>query len=109
MGEIQGYEMAGPEPSMSKRDRVLAAMDLQETDRTPIYDILVNDAAIEYLAGKYPPVGEEGLKLRLQATAEIPDMTRMVTFAPQEPGESVSSDGFGIRRRPFSDEEGAKC
>jgi len=111
--------MSRAKQQMSKRERVEAALNLQETDRTPIYDILVNDAAIEYLTGKFPPVGEEGLKLRLQATARILDMTRMVNYAPQEPGEFTDEDGFvhyredrwiggGIRRRPFHDEEEAK-
>jgi uroporphyrinogen decarboxylase len=104
---------------MSKRERVEATLNLQETDRVPVYDILINDAAIEYFSGKYPPTGEEGLKIRLQATARILDMTRMTDLAPQEPGELTDEDGFvhfrddrwiygGILRRPFSDTEGAK-
>ena len=111
--------MTGAQAPMSKRERVEAALNLQETDRTPVYDILGNDATIEYLTGRFPPVGEEGLKLRLQATSRILDMTRAATFAPLEPGETTDQDGFvhyrsdrwmsgGIRKRPFSDEEGAK-
>ena len=111
--------MSSTKQQMSKWERVEAAMNLQETDRTPVYDILVNDATIEYLTGKFPPVGEEGLKLRLQATEKIIDMTRMVGYGPQEPGEFTDKDGFvhyredrwiggGLRKRPFSDEEGAK-
>ncbi|MBN1349978.1 hypothetical protein JXJ21_11255 [candidate division KSB1 bacterium] len=104
---------------MTKRERVEAAMNLQETDRTPIYDILINDPVIQYLTGIYPPVGETGLKLRLEATARILDMTRMASYAPQKIGETIDEDGFvhfrqdrwiggGIRKRPFSDVEGAK-
>jgi len=103
---------------MTKRERVEAALNLQETDRTPIYDILVNDAAIEYLAGEFPPVGEDGLRLRLQATAKVLDMTRMIC-GPAAPGEVTDADGFvryrkdrwidgGIRKRPFADEDGAR-
>ena len=111
--------MADTNQQMSKRERVEAALNLQETDRTPVYDILLNDAAIEYFSGRFPPVGEEGLKLKLQATARTLDMTRMAGYAPQEPGEVTNEDGFvyyredrwisgGIRKRPFCDEEGAK-
>jgi len=103
---------------MTKRERVEAALNLQETDRTPIYDILVHDGAIEYLVGRFPPVGEDGLKLRLQASAKVLDMTRMIC-GPAEPGETTDSDGFihyrkdrwiggGIRKRPFADEAGAR-
>jgi uroporphyrinogen decarboxylase len=104
---------------MSKRERVEAELNLQETDRTPVYDILLNDAVIEHFTGKFPPVGEEGLKLKLQATAMTLDMTRMTGASPQEPGDWTSPDGFvhyrkerwisgGLRKRPFSDEEGAR-
>ena len=111
--------MTDVKPQMSKRERVEAALNLQETDRIPVYDILVNDAAIEHFTGSFPPLGEEGLKLRLQATASMIDITRMVGVAPQPPGDTVDEDGFvhyrqdhwiggGIRKRPFSDEEGAR-
>ena len=36
---------------MTKIERVLATMDLKETDRTPVYDILLNDSLIEYFTG----------------------------------------------------------
>jgi len=103
--------------SMTKRQRVEAALDLRETDRTPIYDILINDAAIQHLTGSFPPVGEEGLRLRLEATAKVLDMTRMIC-GPAQPGEFADEDGFvhyredrwidgGYRSRPFNDEAGA--
>ena len=105
-------------PEMTKRERVEAALLLQPTDRTPVYDILINDAVIEHFTGKFPPTGEEGLKLRLQATARALDMTRSAGSAPQKPGEFADADGFvslqedrwiggGLRKRPFSDEKGA--
>jgi len=104
---------------MTKHERVVAALNLQETDRTPVYDILINDGVIERLTGRFPPLGEEGLKLRLEATAAILDMTRMAGAAPVAPGERVDADGFvhyredrwisgGIVKRPFSDEAGAR-
>jgi len=104
---------------MSKRERVVAAMNLQETDRVPLFDILLNDAVIEHFSGRFAPFGEEGLKARLEASAKFLDMTRLVTSAPQAPGETATPDGFvhcrldrwragGIRKRPFSDESGAR-
>ncbi|NLO75166.1 MAG: hypothetical protein GX100_13805 [candidate division WS1 bacterium] len=105
--------------AMTKRERVEAALNLQETDRIPVYDILLNDAVIEHFTGQRPPLGEEGLKLKLQATARTLDMTRMAGAAPSPPREWEDADGFvhyqedpwmggGLRRRPFSDEAGAR-
>ncbi|MCD6290778.1 MAG: hypothetical protein J7M34_09780 [Anaerolineae bacterium] len=104
---------------MTKRERVIAALNHQETDRTPVYDILLNDGVIELLTGRFPPIGEEGLKLRLQATAAILDMTRMASVPPVAPGRHTDEDGFvyyqedrwiagGILQRPFTDEAGAR-
>lgn len=103
--------------TMTKRERVEAAMSFEETDRTPIYDILLNDALIEYVTGIYPPVGEEGLKLKCKTISRVYDMTRAVEVAPRIPGENTTSDGFtmahgrwlslGIIKRPFGCEDGA--
>ena len=44
---------------MSKLERVEAAMNLQETDRVPIYDILTNENARLFKAwNKHDPVDE---------------------------------------------------
>ena len=37
---------------MNKRERVIAALNCQDTDRTPIYDLIRNDAVIEYFSGE---------------------------------------------------------
>jgi len=101
---------------MTKKERVIATLNLQETDRVPIYDLLYNDAVIEYFTGKIPPPGEEGLKITCEAISRMLDMTRSVT-GPSEPGIFIRDDGFVIRRdrwtswieeRPFKDEDGAK-
>lgn len=105
---------------MTKRERVEAALNLQETDRIPVYDILLNDAVIEHFTGVFPPLWEEGQKVRLAATARTLDMTRMAGMGPVPPREWEDEDGFvhynedrwiggGLRRRPFSDEVGAKA
>jgi len=116
---LSGEPFRMPPAKMTKRERVIAALNHQETDRTPVYDILLNDRVIEMLTGRFPPVGEEGLKLRLQATAVLLDMTRMAAAAPVAPGRYTDPDGFvhyredrwiagGILQRPFSDEAGAR-
>lgn len=103
---------------MTKRERVETAMKLQETDRVPVYDLLVNDAVIEYFAGRYPPIGEEGIKLKCKATSRSLDMTREAAYGPQETGKRKDKDGFvfyrwdryihgGIKKKPFNDEKGA--
>jgi uroporphyrinogen decarboxylase len=106
--------------TMSKRERVEAALNHQETDRVPVYDILVNDPLIEYFTGQVAPAGEEGLKVRGRAIAKSLDMTRMANVAPVEPGVYQHNwDGFevkfqldkwmlaGIVDKPFQDEKGA--
>jgi len=59
---------------MTKKERVIATLNLQETDRVPIYDLLYNDAVIEYFTGKIPPPGEEGLKITCEAISRMLDI-----------------------------------
>lgn len=103
---------------MTKHERVTAALRRQETDRTPVYDLLFHDGLIAHVTGHVPPTGEEGARLQLQAIAATLDMTRGAGAAPAPPGEWTDEDGFvyyrddrwihgGIRRRPFDDEAGA--
>ena len=104
--------------SMTKRERVEATFLFQETDRVPLYDIIINDDVIRHFTGKTPPVGEEGAKLQCEAIGKMLDMTRMAGIGPVEPGEQTDDDGFvhyrnrwtsgGILKRPFDDEDGAK-
>ncbi len=96
--------------SMTKRERVLRTIDLQETDRVPLYDILQNDALIEHYAGEKLTVAE-GMRITCKAVGRALDMTRMVD-GPREPGTEIRPDGFTFRRerwqawiiaRPFHD------
>lgn len=102
---------------MSKRERVETAMDLKETDRVPLYDLLLNDAVIEHYAGKFPGKRNEDAKTRLKAIGETLDMTRCANFIPFGINEHVKDmDGIvtnynrwmnmGIIKRPFNDEKG---
>lgn len=75
-----------PKEKMSKRERVEATFKNQKTDRTPVYDLLLHDGVIEYFSGKFPPTGEEGMKLKCVATREMLDMTRGAGSGPTVPG-----------------------
>ncbi|MFC1713590.1 hypothetical protein ACFL6S_07980 [Candidatus Poribacteria bacterium] len=77
---------------MTKRERVLAAFDHQETDRVPLYDLMINDDCIEYFTGVYPPYGEEGAKLQAQAVDHMFDMARSVGAAPHPPPADFTDD-----------------
>jgi hypothetical protein len=64
--------------TMTKCERVRATFQHQETDRVPLYDMMLNDACIEYFTGSYPPVGSEGARLQTLAVNAMLDMTRGV-------------------------------
>lgn len=78
--------------SMTKRERVLAAFNHQETDRVPLYDLMLNDDCIEYFTGVYPPYGEEGAKRQAQAVNHMLDMARGVGAAPRKPPVDFTDD-----------------
>jgi len=61
--------------AMSRRERVSRAIRGEEVDRIPTYDILVNDAVIEYYSGQQLTV-ENGMKVKAAAIARCLDMTR---------------------------------
>lgn len=86
---------------MTKRERVEKTMDFQETDRTPIYDLLRCDAAFEYFSGeklptlsKSPETEEKLLKIVGKAINKLLDMTRSVGFGPVV--EEDIEDEFGF-------------
>ena len=110
---------------MSKRERVERTMNFQETDRIPVYDLLLCDAAIEMFSGKkLPPLKDDPWtretvdRITGRAIAKFLDMTRCSGFGPLV--DSQWTDDFGfvrqemawektgwIAKRPFSDEAGA--
>jgi uroporphyrinogen decarboxylase len=77
---------------MTKRERVMAGFNHQETDRIPLYDLMVNDDCIEYFTGVYPPYGEEGAKLQAQAVDRMLDMARSVGVSPSQPPVGFTDD-----------------
>lgn len=112
--------------SLSKKERILRTMNLQETDRVPLYDLLLNDGAIVHFSGeKLPPLQYDERTIREldritgKAIGNYLDMTRHWSFGP--PVDRDFTDEFGfliheiawektswIKKRPFPDEEGAK-
>jgi hypothetical protein len=77
---------------MTKMERVLATFNHQETDRVPLYDLMVNDDCIEYFTGVYAPYGEEGAKLQAQTVDSMLDMARSVGAAPSPPPIDFTDD-----------------
>ncbi|MBM3240441.1 hypothetical protein FJZ31_29510 [Candidatus Poribacteria bacterium] len=102
---------------MTKQERVLAAFDHQETDRVPLYDLMLNDDCIEYFTGCYPPYGEAGARLQAQAVNHMLDMARGVGVAPQKPPTDFTDDpvlleyarysSLTYRRNPITSYEAA--
>ena len=98
--------------SLTKRERVMRAINFQEVDRIPTYDILVNDGVIEHYAGeKLNPAN--GLRVKAKATARCLDMTR-APFGPGKDGRITNEDGLTyqterwttwIVERPFNTPE----
>ncbi|NLG26809.1 MAG: hypothetical protein GX557_02790 [Chloroflexi bacterium] len=111
---------------LTKRERVERAMACRETDRVPLYDILLNDAAIEHYNGRrLPSLSDEPATVNLlehmtgRAVAAFLDMTRSVGFGPRIARDSTDVYGFvrhqdprekttWIVSRPFRDERGAR-
>ena len=77
---------------LSKRERVIRAMNFQETDRVPIYDILENDALIERVACE-PLTVENGDRVKGKAIGRCLDMTRMPS-GPRAPGTRRTEQGL---------------
>jgi len=110
---------------MTKRERVERAMALQETDRVPLYDILLCDRAIEHFSGETLPLLAENPETRAtvdrmtgRAIAAMLDATRHSTFGPLADREFADEFGFQyhedafekttwIVKRPFGDVAGA--
>jgi hypothetical protein len=75
--------------SLSKRERVVRTLNLQETDRVPLYDLLYCDGAIEHFSGeKIPPrvdntaTREIVQRMTGKAISRFLDMTRGWGFGP---------------------------
>jgi len=103
------------EDTMTARERVEAAINYQNPDRVPIFDLIQHIPLIEYCTGQKITL-ENGLDLLCQTIRENLDITRGVT-PPQEEKIIKYSDGFVVKcewwttwiiERPFKDVEGTK-
>jgi hypothetical protein len=83
--------------TMTKLERVLAAFRRDETDRVPLYDLMLNDDCIEYFTGEYAPYGLEGARVQAQAVDRMLDMARGVGAAPREVPEDFFTDDPRLR------------
>lgn len=110
---------------MTKRERVERAMNLQETDKVPIYDLVRCDSFFEHFSGqKLPPLAEDDatkeklLKIVGSSLDNFLDMTRDVGFGPVVEKDFIDDLGFTwhasvkektswIAKRTFDDEKGA--
>lgn len=110
---------------MTKRERIERTMNLQETDRVPLYDLLFCDGAIEHFSEeKLPDLEDNEATLNTvnritgKAINRFLDMTRAWNFGPLVDKDTIDEDGFirhesvqektsWIKIRPFNDEEGA--
>lgn len=92
--------------AMTKLERVLATFKHEETDRVPLYDLMLSDDCIEYFTGVYAPYGQEGAKAQAQAVDRMLDMARGVGCAPNRPSRELlaaSGDPDLIEYSRFSD------
>jgi hypothetical protein len=78
--------------TMTKLERVTAAFRHQQTDRVPLYDLMLCDDCIEYFTGVYPPYGEEGARAQAQTVNRMLDMARGVGLAPNQPPTFFTDD-----------------
>ena len=111
--------------TMTKRERVERALNLQETDRVPLYDLLLCDKAIEHFSGEtLPPLVEDAQtratveRMTGTAISRMLDATRSYSFGPLADADVTDGDGFVVHvdarektswivTRPFDDVAGA--
>jgi hypothetical protein len=111
---------------LSKRERILRTIACQETDRVPLYDLLLNDAAIAHFGGEILPERRDDAAARAaykritgRAICDMLDMTRSSDFGPLIDRDFIDDDGFEIHestwgktswisKRPFEDLDGAR-
>ena len=110
---------------MSKKERVEATFKHQETDRVPLYDLMLSDACIEFFTGKRAEPGDRG-RTQAEAVNAMLDMARGVGISPMMSSEAYTNEGFtlienagfvrrvsryidyGYEKKPFNDYDGAR-
>jgi uroporphyrinogen-III decarboxylase len=85
---------------LTKRERVMRAVRFEETDRTPVYDILQNDAVIEHYAGETLSVAQ-GDRVKAKAIGRVLDLTRMPE-GPAQPHVERNEQGLLLQIEPWT-------
>jgi uroporphyrinogen-III decarboxylase len=102
---------------MKKRERVLRALQFQEVDHVPIYDIIDSNALREHY-GRATITEENAWELEYAAIRAVCDATRMLCVPEFHPHRSTDEDGFiryhdfqttWLESRPFSDMDGYRA
>src|SRR6266508_2612816 len=86
--------------TLTKRERVLRTMRFEETDRTPVYDLLQNDAIIEHYAGEKLTVAN-GDRVKAKTIGRTLDLTR-APEGPQQPRVERDERGLVMRIEPWT-------
>ncbi|MGB9642636.1 MAG: hypothetical protein ACPL3Q_05500, partial [Candidatus Ratteibacteria bacterium] len=86
---------------MNGKQRSLAVLNHQDFDRYPLFDILTNDAAIEYYAGK-KLTEENGREVVHAALDNMVDATRWIIMYPQKEEKIVAEDGTIIEQKRWT-------
>ncbi len=86
---------------MDGKQRSLAVLNHQSFDRYPYFDILANDAAIEYYSGKKLTV-ENGKEVVHAALDNMVDATRWIILYPQKEEKIIAEDGTIIEKRRWT-------
>ncbi|HOL49047.1 MAG TPA: uroporphyrinogen decarboxylase family protein [bacterium] len=86
---------------MNGKQRSLAVLNHQNFDRYPLFDILTNDAAIEYYAGKKLTV-ENGKQVVHAALDNMVDATRWIIMYPQKEEKIIAEDGTIIEQKRWT-------
>lgn len=86
---------------MNSKERCLAVLNHKDFDRYPLFDILTNDAAIEYYSGKKLTV-ENGKKVVHLALDNMVDATRWIIVYPQKEEKIIAEDGTIIEKKRWT-------
>ncbi len=76
---------------IDKKERVLKTLNCEETDRPPWYDLIRNDAVIEYFSGEKLTI-EDGKRITLKSLSNMLDATKQFIRFPQNE-EIVEENG----------------
>ncbi len=102
---------------MTKRERVLRAIDFKDVDHVPIYDIIDSNALREHFGGA-GITEQNAWQMEYAAVRAVCDATRALSVPEFHPHRSTDQDGFvtwhgpetaWIESRPFTDQEGYRA